>query len=205
MNYDTLPAGFSLYRTLDLNTNKLKLWLSLAQLPMLAAPAVPMAFIVPLGTQVPFSFDALGVSPGKYFALSMSYLAVMMAGIFGILLVHELIHGLCFKFVAGGKPKYGHKLPFYLYAACENRYICKKHYYVIALAPLAVLTALLALVCVLTPQSWFWVPYFVLIMNACGCTGDIYVAFLLTRIPKDALMIDSGVAMQIFSKQGAEQ
>ena len=203
MNYDTLPAGFSLYRTLDLNTNKLKLWLSLAQLPMLIVFAVPMAFVVPLGTQIPFNFDGIGVSPGRYFGLSMLYLAVMMIGMFGILLLHELVHGLCFRFVAGGRPKYGHKLPFYLYAACENRYICKKHYYVISLAPLVVLTALLAGVCALVPQAWVWVPYLALIMNAAGCTGDIYVAFLLTRMPGDVLMIDSGIAMQIYSKQGA--
>jgi hypothetical protein len=196
MNYDALPEGFSLYRVIDLKTAKLQIWLNLASLPIFAALVIPAYIAVPL--HVPFVNDLASNSFGRYFAR----LALFMAAMIAVMLLHELVHGLCF-YVAGGKPTYGHKLPFFLYAACENRYICKRHYFVIGLAPLAVLTALLIPVCALVPQSWFWVPYFALVANAGGAVGDIYISLLLTRMPKDILAVDSGAAMQIYSRQGA--
>jgi len=204
MNYDALPEGFSLYRTIDLNTGKRKLWLNLASLPIFAALVVPAVFVVPLRTQVPYvpyPYDAIG----RHLAVELLYLLAFMASSIGVLLVHELIHGLCFRYIAGGRPTYGHKLPFFLYAACENRYICRKHYFVATLTPFAAITALCAALCALAPQTWFWVPYYVLAMNAAGCTGDIYVAWLLLRMPKDVLVIDSGTVMQIYSRQGAAE
>jgi len=202
MNYDTLPEGFSLYRAVDLNTKKMKLWLNLAQLPVLAALMIPVGFAVPLRTQVPFNLEGIGSAPGRYFGQSMLYMLLMMVGMIGVLLLHELIHGLCFRFVAGGRPKYGHKLPFYLYCSCEGRFICKKSYFIVSLAPLAVITVLCAALCALVSQAWFWVPYFAFVMNACGCAGDFYVSLLL-RVPEDILVVDSGVTMQIYSKQEA--
>jgi len=200
MNYDTLPEGFSLRHTIDLNTNKLKLWLNLAFLPVFAALIVPAGFAVPLYAQMPFVYEANG------FALAMAYLMIymllLMASSIGVLLLHELIHGLCFR-LAGGRPTYGHKLPFYLYAACENRYICKKSYLIVSLGPLVIITALCAALCALTPTAWFWPPYLALAVNASGCAGDLYVTYLILRMPKDVLVIDSGTAMQIYSKQEA--
>ena len=205
MNYNTLPEGYSLLRAIDLNTDKLKLWLNLTSLPVFVALLIPAGFAVPPRTQVPFVFDAIYASLGKGFAIAMVYLALWLICGIAFVPLHEFVHGLCFKYIAGGKPTYGQKLPFFLYAACENRYICKKHYFVITLAPLVVFMALLAPVCALVPQSWFWIPYFALVLNASGAVGDMYIAFLLLRMPKDVLAIDSGVAMQFFSKQGAVQ
>jgi len=64
-----------------------------------------------------------------------------------------------------------------------------------------VITVLAAIACVLVPQSWFWIPYFVLTANATGSIGDIYVSLLLTRMPKDALVFDNGASMQIYSRE----
>jgi len=36
MNYDSLPEGFSLYCTIDLNTGKMKLWLNVGALLIFA-------------------------------------------------------------------------------------------------------------------------------------------------------------------------
>jgi len=185
MNYDNLPEGFSLYRTVDLNTTKLKLWINLALLPILAAFVV-----VPIWLRGEFIFVFAVWQP-------LATIAAMIA----VILLHELVHGLSFRLFGGGKPTYGHKLPFYLYAACENRYITKRSYVVIALAPLVVITVVLAVVCALVPGSWFWVVYFALVINAVGSVGDIYISLLLTRMPKDVLVVDSGTAMQIYSQE----
>ena len=202
MNYDILPEGFSLFRAVDLNTKKMKLWLNLAQLPVLAALMIPAGLAVPLRTQIPFILDGIAAyAPGRWLGQSMAWLLLLMVGMIGVLLLHELIHGLCFRHVAGGRPKYGHKLPFYLYCACEGRFICKKSYFIVSLAPLAVITALCAALCALVPPDWFWVPYFAFVMNACGCAGDVYISLLLLRMPKGILVVDSGVAMQIYAKQ----
>jgi len=87
VNYDTLPDGFSLYKFINLNTNKLKLWLNMASLPIFAALVVPAAFVVPL--------------PARPVPLKQVYLVA--ACLIGFMLIHELIHGLFFR-LAGGRP-----------------------------------------------------------------------------------------------------
>ncbi|MCL2531634.1 MAG: DUF3267 domain-containing protein [Oscillospiraceae bacterium] len=195
MNYDALPEGFSLYRNIDLNTDKVKTGMQVAAFVALLALIIPAAIVLPpWRTQ---AFVPITWMSGVYFLL---FLAV---SVFGYLLLHELVHGICFRVFGGGKARYGHQLPNYLYAA-SDRYIAKSRYLFIGLAPLVVLTILFGVVCVLVPQSWFWIPYFALAANVAGCAGDVYVClFVLPRLPKDALVLDSGVAMQIFSREVA--
>jgi len=84
MNYDSLPEGFSLFRAIDLNTKKLKVWLNVASLAILAALAVPVIIVVPRSTQ----------------AMGLLYaLAAIVFGI-GYMLLHEWIHGLGFRLAA---------------------------------------------------------------------------------------------------------
>lgn len=193
MNYDILPDGYSLYRNIDLNTDNIKTAVQVAAFVTLAVMVVPAGIAVPpWRTQafVPLSL------------LSVAYLLLFVAvSVFGYMLLHELVHGICFRVFGGGKARYGNQLPSYLYAA-SDRYIAKSRYVLIGLAPLVVLTILFSIACVLVPQSWFWIPYFALTSNVAGCAGDVYVClFVLPRVPNDALVLDSGVAMEIYSRE----
>ncbi|MCL2445453.1 MAG: DUF3267 domain-containing protein [Oscillospiraceae bacterium] len=195
MNYDTLPSGYSLYRNIDLNTDKVKTWVQLAAFAALLVMVVPAAIVMP-----PWRTQAF--VPVSW--LSVAYLLLFVAiSVFGYLLLHELVHGICFRVFGGGKARYGQQLPNYLYAA-SDRYIAKSSYVLIGLAPLVVLTILFGIACMFVPPSWFWIPYFALASNVAGCAGDVYVClFVLPRMPKDALVLDSGTAMQIFSREVA--
>ena len=51
------------------------------------------------------------------------------------------------------------------------------------------------------PESWFWVVYFVQIINLSGAAGDIYIAGLMSRLPADILIYDEGVAMNIYARE----
>ena len=60
-----------------------------------------------------------------------------------------------------------------------------------------VLTVLLIIV----PRNWFWTVYFIQMMNISGAAGDLFVTFKFMKMPKDILVMDTGVGMTVYSKQ----
>ena len=72
-------------------------------------------------------------------------------------------------------------------------------YTVIALAPIVVWGIVLGILNFMVPISWFYVVYFIQVGNISGAAGDLYVTWLLSRMPKDILIQDAGVAMQVFA------
>ena len=50
-------------------------------------------------------------------------------------------------------------------------------------------------------QSYFWIIYFVQIGNLTGAVGDLYVTYLISKMPDDTLIQDTGVSMTMHSKQ----
>ena len=59
----------------------------------------------------------------------------------------------------------------------------------------------LAVANVLVPAEWFWVVYLIQIINVSGAAGDLYVTYRFCAMPKDILVHDSGVAMEVYSAQ----
>ncbi|MCI2113311.1 MAG: DUF3267 domain-containing protein [Ruminococcus sp.] len=96
------------------------------------------------------------------------------------------------------KVKYGFT-GLYAFAGCEE-YFSKKPYIVIALAPIVVWGVVLAAVCCFVPESWFWVVYFIQIMNLSGAAGDLYVTCKFSKFPKDILIKDTGLEMKVYSE-----
>ncbi len=60
------------------------------------------------------------------------------------------------------------------------------------------------MICAIVPDEWFWIAYIIQIANISGAAGDLYVTARFTRLPKDILVRDSGVAMEVYSKETAE-
>ena len=56
----------------------------------------------------------------------------------------------------------------------------------------------LALLAALLPAEWYWAVQLIQLINLSGAAGDLYVTWLLCRMPKDILIQDAGVAMQVF-------
>lgn len=188
-SYRQLPAQYRPMRRIDLQQDKKAFWivngLALAIAALLAGVGL---LLVPLETVYEASMGAF-----------MAKGAVMILGSIAYVFAHEWVHGIFMKRFGGGKVHYGFT-GLYAYAGSED-YFCKRHYIVIALAPIAVWGTVLAALNLLLPQAWFWPVYFIQITNLSGAAGDLYVSLLLKKLPQDSLIQDSGVAMVVYGRE----
>lgn len=122
-----------------------------------------------------------------------------MLVVFLMLIVHEGIHGISFWYLTGGKPKFGFK-GLYAYAAVPDWYVPRRTYFVVALAPLVVVTTvgilLMPLVALgLLPFLLLW-----LVLNFAGSIGDVAVVIFLLRKPSTVYINDFGDGVTIYCK-----
>ena len=185
---ETLPEGYHEYYSLDLQKDKKTAVLvnALAVLIMLAM-FVPMILVIPLS-------ESFRLDTGTILRL-----AVLVVSLIVYIVLHELVHGIAMKSCGTKKVKYGFTA-LYAFAGSDD-YYDKSAYIYIALAPVALFGILLAVVTPLVPRAWFWVVYFIQIMNLSGAAGDLYVTVKFSRFPKDILIRDHGVGMTVFSKE----
>ena len=185
-----LPDGYGQIYEIDLQKNKKKMLLvNGIALLISALMVVPMCFYIPI-TEL-FSFEK-GIL--QYF--------IRFAALFGLSIVymvlHELVHGITMKLCGTKKGKYGFS-GLYAFAGSDD-YYDKKSYITIALAPVVLWGVGIAIINCFMPREWFWVVYFLQIMNISGAAGDMYVTFKFSKMPKDILVRDHGVGMKVYSK-----
>ena len=190
-SYTTLPEGYREIYALDMHEDKkLAVWVNLLSLAIAAVFAVPMLFVVPWWT----TFDVTDGMTGYWIKL-----AAMLGLTLLYLVLHELVHGIAMRICGTKKIRYGFK-GVYAFAASDD-YYRKKPYVFIALAPVVLWGIVLAIVTPFVPASWFWVVYFVQLMNLSGAAGDLYVTVKFSRMPRDILIRDSGVGMVVYAKE----
>ena len=177
-----LPEGYRLYQTIDLEKNRRQ---------MIIANA--LAIILAIGSFIPM---AVWAPEDAAFVDEISELLLLAAGILGYVLLHEAVHGVCFRVFSGEKPRFGWK-SVYAYAA-SDAYYPKGPYLTIALAPVVLWGVVLAVLAAALPTEWYWPLQVIQLMNLSGAAGDLYVTWLLCRMPADVLVQDAGVAMQVF-------
>lgn len=124
---------------------------------------------------------------------------VLLGGYFVYIVLHELTHAAVMKLFGGTKLRFGFT-GLYAYAGSEYDYFDKPAYIAVALAPLLVWGAVFTVLLVLVPADWFWVVYFWQMGNIGGAAGDLYVTFKFARLPKDILVMDTGLEMTVFAK-----
>lgn len=185
----TLPENYTEIFNMDLQKDKkLMLLVNGLGLATIAVMVVIAHYFIPITT----FFD---MSDGLLTYLLR--LAAIIVGIFLYIILHELVHGIFMKRFSGIKPHYGFTL-MYAYAG-STAYFNKKHYIIIALAPIVIWGIVLTIINCFVPATWFWVVYFIQIMNISGAAGDMYVTYKFSKMPKDILVHDSGVAMTVYS------
>ena len=186
----TLPESYRELLRIDMQKNKKEMLLvnGLGFLIFFLL-AVPMHFYVSFFTL--FSMDE------GFLAYTLRFL-VLLVGMIVYLVLHELVHGAAMKLCGTKKVKYGFT-GMYAFAGSGD-YYGKGSYIFIALAPVVLWGVVIALINAFVPESWFWVVYMLQLMNLSGAAGDIYVTCKLSRLSKDILITDSGVAMIVYSK-----
>ena len=122
---------------------------------------------------------------------------ILLLGIIAYVVLHELTHAAAMKLCGAGKLRFGFT-GGYAWAGSEGDYFTKRAHRFIALAPLLVWTLLLAAALAAVPRSWFWVLYFIQIMNIAGSAGDVYVSLRFARLPDTIRIRDTGTDMTVY-------
>jgi hypothetical protein len=117
-------------------------------------------------------------------------------GMIAYVFLHEFTHGIFMKYYSGIKPVYGFKAVF-AYAGSEALF-SKRQYVVIALAPVVILGLILAVLNLILPYEWFWAIWIIQMVNVSGAAGDIYVMDMISKMPAETLVRDTGTAMTFY-------
>ena len=185
-SYVELPNGYREIEHVDLQKDK-----KLALLVNVIAVIIMVITFLIGHVIVPFwsFYDMGGILP----------MVVMLVGMIAYIFLHEIVHGIFMKKYSEQKPFYGFT-GMYAYAG-SNCYFSKKSYIVIALAPIVVWGIVLLVLNLIFQETWFWVIYFIQIINLSGAAGDLYVTYRFSKLPEDILIKDVGVSMTIYSKE----
>ena len=188
---EILPEGYSEICTVNLQEDKkTSLLVNLSAVIIAVLLAVPALFAVPVSYM--FSMEK-GIID-----YMLRFVSLMVLG-FVYLILHELVHGVAMKICGTKKVKYGFT-GLYAFAGSEDFYD-KKAYIFIALAPVVFWGIVIAVINLFVPLEWFWVVYFLQIINLSGAAGDLYVTVKFFRLPSDILVKDIGIMMTVYSKQ----
>lgn len=187
-SYIDLPYGYKEILSVDLQKDK-----KLAGIVNGIAIVLMIVLFIIGNAIVPF---------GEFYKMGLGATIVMCIGIIVYIILHELVHGIVMYGYSKVKPSYGFT-GLYAYAGSKC-YFNKKSYIVIALAPIVVWGIVLLVLNLIFQEKWFWVIYFIQIMNISGAGGDLYVTYRFSKLPKDILINDTGVAMTIYSKEYQE-
>ncbi len=190
-SFATLPEGYKPCMSVDLKKDK-KLAFLVNGIALLIAVVmvVPMLFKVLISDT--FNFGVIDM-------FQFTRLLSLALGSFAYIILHEAVHGVAMKICGTKKIKYGFT-GVYAFAGSDD-YYSKGAYIFIALAPVVLWGAVLLVLNFIVPTSWFWVVYLIQVSNISGAAGDAYVTFRFSRLPKDILVHDSGVAMTVYSKE----
>ena len=181
-----LPEGYKEIRKVDLREDKKTFFvINIFSFIIFIAMVVLCAINKPISFTVDSEF------------LYLLILTVFLYIIYIIL--HEAIHEYFMNKFSGIKAYFGHTR-FCVYAG-SDAYFNKKHYIIISLAPVVILGIVLFIMNAIVPQRYFWIIYFVQIGNLTGAAGDLYVTYLMSKMPDDTLTQDTGVSMTMHSKQ----
>ena len=197
-----LPDGYNEIYKIDLRKDKkAALIVNLLSLIICIILFILGHFIVPVTTifnaYIAFLyavFDGFGNTNTLFLVKILTVIVCLVV----YMVLHELVHGICMKHFGAKKVKYGFT-GLYAYAGCDC-YFSKTPYIITALAPIVVWGIVLLMINLLVDSSWFWVIYIIQVGNISGAAGDLYVTYKFSKMPKDILVHDSGIAMEVYSK-----
>jgi low affinity Fe/Cu permease len=180
-----LPEGYNEIKSVNLQKDK-----KIALLVNLLALVVMLPLLV-LGAMIK-PVNLAGESALKELLIIIVFLIVYMV-------LHEAVHGIFIYKYSNQKPKFGFT-GMYAYAGSDS-YFNKREYIIIALAPIVVWGVVLLILNIALPFSTFWIIYFIQACNISGAAGDLYITYVIKKMPSDILIRDVGIEMKIYSKQ----
>ena len=130
-------------------------------------------------------------------------LIVLMLGMMAVSLVHELLRGFLMRLISGEKPviRYAGSYP---HAACDAYFDRFSQQILNILPPIAVIAMALAFVLLAGSEGWKWIAWLIFTVAVCSGVRDAYVAWRLTMLPADILVMNVGPTYLVYSEEGTE-
>jgi hypothetical protein len=191
----TLPESYILYKEIDLaRDHRLLLFLNLLGIPLLLLCGW-LFWRLALSLRPDFQTSGFRISsPG-------SILGILGAFI-GVLILHELVHGVFFWLITNQRPYFGFR-GAYAFAAAPTWYIARRPYLIVGLSPIVLITLAGVLFMPLVPLKSLVPLVFALTINAAGAIGDAAIVAWLLIQPSSILINDRGDAVSVYSKQNS--
>lgn len=128
----------------------------------------------------------------------MVEIATVLVAAFGVIVLHEAVHGLFFWLYTRSRPTFGYKV-IYAYAAAPGWYLPRNQYILVGLAPLLLISLAGLAAIPFLPMRLLPALVIGLILNASGAVGDMaVVAWVLTYSPR-ALIHDEGDGFTLYA------
>ncbi|MBO5305493.1 MAG: DUF3267 domain-containing protein [Clostridia bacterium] len=184
-----LPAGYKRAMYINAKAAKFGLIFNLIALVVLALVMVAAFLSLRLGSK---SLDILEMESSRLIA---AYL-IFMVSMIGYIVLHELVHGIAYKALTGEKLTFGMSWSC-AFCGVPHIFTYRRIAIIAVISPFAVFTLLLIPILAVL---YFFSPLYYLIfafifgLHLGGCSGDLYVLYLLTVKFKDpnTLMRDTG-------------
>lgn len=189
----TLPADYAEVRHLVATEQRTLLWLNLASLIPLGLALLMMgwwwAFVQRL--RGPYS---------TAFSETISWVVAVLVVLVITFGGHEAIHGLAIRW-AGHRPRFGMELrKGVMYATADGALFPRNHFVIIALAPLVVITLVGMALMILVPDSIGYYIGLIVVLNAAGAIGDLWMTAAVLRYPPDTLVRDEADSIRIYAR-----
>jgi hypothetical protein len=200
LTFTELPAGYRQTTEFNLRNNtRMMIILNVVGfgLFLVAAALLPVYLrqVRPLDFDVVLSFEVDNFGQLGLFLLFMAVDFILLV------ILHEGVHGLCFRLITGKRAIYAIG-PGYAYAAAPDIFITRKPYLITAISPLIVLTILGMMVIPLVPRDILFHVGLIIVLNIAGAVGDLWVVGGLVFKRDPLLVQDSGDRVVIFQQEG---
>jgi hypothetical protein len=189
-----LPAGYREVRTLIATEDRTLLWLNLAAI----IPMLLMLIVMDWWWRTAQGLRGVFASPLLDHAPLLVSVAATVIAVALMFALHEWLHGLAIRW-AGHRPRYGMKLrEGVVYATADDALFPRDHFVVIALAPLVVMTGVGILLMPLVSDALAYYIGLMVVVNAGGAIGDLWMTWAVLRYPRHALVRDEADRIRIY-------
>ncbi len=192
--YHSLPQGWTLKKTVDLQNDKKK-----ALLVNGCATVVAVLMAAVMHCFVPIQTLFSGSDELSQYLIRMG---ILLGGMLVYLVLHEATHGLTMKACGAKNLSFGFT-GLYAYCGSKTDYFDRFTYFLTALSPLIVWGAVFAALQLTLPGEWFWIVWLWQITNVSGAAGDVYIVLYLSRLDRPFLVHDDGVVMHVALQEEA--
>ena len=190
-NFETeLPSGYRQAAYINAKDKKFGIIFNVIAVAVLAVVMVAAVFSLKLSDRLYFGDFQESITE-----LFIAYV-ILMVSMIGYIVLHELVHGIAYKALTGEKLTFGISWSC-AFCGVPNIFTYRKTAMISVAAPFTVFSIMfipILIVLFFTNTIYYLVAAFIFGLHLGGCSGDLYVLYLLTfkYTSEKILMRDTG-------------